>query len=80
MKEDVAWEVIRTAFRNSSELQVLLKNLKENCEANEYSTYARAIATVVDALNVQLISRVVSEHPVLGEKIESNLRAFGRID
>ena len=79
MEQKAAWKVIQTAFRCGRELQALLRFLKENCSTDEYQQYALAIATAVDAINVQLIDRSLKSRPELRQKIESDLAKFGQI-
>jgi hypothetical protein len=79
MQQDIAWRIIQAAFRCASDLQVLLKFLKENCDADEYRHYALGIAAAVDSINVQLTDRVLSAHPELANKIESDLAKFGHV-
>ena len=70
MKQETAWQVIRTVFRCSADLQSLLKVLKEECDPQNYRRYAAAVAASVDAINVQLMDRALNEHPDLRQRIE----------
>lgn len=79
MQQDVAWHIIRVVFRCSADLQSLLRILKENCDAEEYQHYARGVAAAIDAINVQLMDRVLADHPELTKRIESDLAKHGRI-
>ena len=79
MKQEIAWQVIRSAYRCSADLQVLMKVLKANCTADEYKPFAFAIATVIDTINVQLTDRVVEKNPELGKRIESDIAKYGRL-
>ncbi len=79
MQQDIAWQIIQVAYRCAADLQVLLKFLKENCNADEYRYYALGIAAAVDSINVQLTDRVLSTHPELADKIKSDLAKFGHI-
>jgi hypothetical protein len=74
-----AWQMIRTAYKCSAELQVLLRALKENCPPEEYRGHARAIAAAIDSLGVQLIDRAVQAYPDLQKRIESDIATYGRL-
>jgi hypothetical protein len=79
MTNEQAWRVVQVAFRSASELQELIGPLKQHCTAEEYRNYSRGIAASIDAINVQLLERVLSAHPELRAKIESDLARFGRV-
>ena len=79
MQQNTAWRVVQTAFRCGSDLQALLKFLRENCSAEEYSAFATGIASAVDKLNVELTDRALAARPELAKKIEADLAQFGRI-
>ncbi len=79
MDKATAWIIIQTAFRCGSDLQGLLRLLKDRCGPDEYKQFATGIATAIDAVNVQLIDRALAAHPDLKEKIESDLAHTGRI-
>jgi hypothetical protein len=79
MDEQTAWQIIRTSYRCSAELQDLLKLAKARCTAEEYKPIALAIATVIDTANTHLVDRAVAAHPGLGNKIESDIAKFGRL-
>lgn len=78
MDIDVARDIVRAAFRSSSELQQLLGVLKEHCRPDEYQDYARSIATAVDGIGVSLINKVLAEHPELSSEIEATIVKTGR--
>ena len=79
MSQDPAWRVIQTAFRTAAELQNLLAFLKEHCSPQDYRSYSSEIATAIDSINVQLTGRVLSVHPELEKRIETELANSGRI-
>jgi hypothetical protein len=78
MDVEMAREVVRAAFRSSSELERLLGPLKERCDPNEYRDYARAVAAAVDAIGVQLIKRMTTAYPELNSEIEASIVNHGR--
>ena len=80
MNEDLAWEIVRVAFRSSRELQDLLGLLKDRASADEYRTYSMGIARTMDAVNDSLLNPVIAAHPELADRIEAELDANGRID
>jgi hypothetical protein len=78
MDIDMARDVLRAAFRSSSELQSLLGPLKQRCNADEYTDYARGIAAAVDAIGVGLIKKATAAYPELTEEIEASIAKHGR--
>ena len=78
MDIETAREVVRAAFRSSSELQKLLGTLKGRCKPDEYQDYARNIAAAIDAIGVSLINKALVEHPELSSDIETGIAKEGR--
>lgn len=78
MDVEMAREVVRAAFRSSSELQELLRQLKPRCSPDEYQDYARGIAAAVDAIGVGLIGKAIAAHPELNSEIEASIAKHGR--
>ncbi len=70
--------VIQSAFRSGRELEGLLTLLKEHCKGDEYQTYAKAIATAIAAIHVEIVNRVTSTYPELETELESSIRKYGR--
>jgi hypothetical protein len=77
MDIETARDVVRAAFRSSSELQKLLDTLKERCRADEYQDYARNIAAAIDGIGVSLINKALVEHPELRPEIETSIAKDG---
>ena len=80
MNEELAWEIVRVAFRSSRELQDLLALLKDRASADAYQVYAPRIARAIDAINDALLNPATSAYPNLANRIEAELDAHGRID
>ena len=80
MEIEVARDVVRAAFRSSSELQQMLAFLKGRCRPEEYQVYARNIAAAIDAIGVSLINKTLAEHPELKSEIEASIAKTGRYD
>jgi hypothetical protein len=78
MDVDLARDMIRTAFRSSSELQNFLGVLKQRCSPEQYSDYARGIAAAIDAIGVALINKALAAHPELNAEVEAAIAAHGR--
>ena len=78
MDKKTARQVLQAAFRSGSELEGLLRVLKEKCAADEYQAYARGIASVIDSISVTLTNKVLAEHPELADEIEANLKRSDR--
>jgi len=77
MDIEVARDIVRAAFRSSSELQHLLGTLKARCRPDEYQDYARSIATAVDTIGTSLINKALAEHPELSAEIETSIAKSG---
>lgn len=80
MDVQTARDVVRAAFRASSELQTLLGTLKGRCRPDEYKGYARNIAAAIDAIGESLINKAIAEHPELKSEIEASIAKTGRCD
>jgi len=78
MDIDMARDVIRAAFRSSSELLNLLSTLKSRCRPDEYQEYARSIAAAVDAIGSSLTNKALAEHPELKSEIDASIAKTGR--
>jgi hypothetical protein len=78
MDIDMAREVVRAAFRSSSELERMLGPLRERCTPDEYRDYARGVAAAVDAIGVELIKRATAAYPELNSEIETSIVNHGR--
>jgi hypothetical protein len=78
MDINVARHVIRASFRSGRELEALLGLLKEHCGADEYRTYATAIATAVASIHLEIVNRITSSHPGLEDEIEAVVSKYGR--
>jgi len=78
MDIETARDVVRAAFRSSSELQTLLVSLRGRCRQDEYQDYARNIAAAIDAIGVSLINKALTEHPQLSAEIDAGIAEHGR--
>jgi hypothetical protein len=78
MQFDLARHVARAAFRSSRELSELVPFLKERLDECEYKSYAKAIGMVVAAIQVDLVNKLMADHPALKSEIESHLAEYGR--
>jgi hypothetical protein len=78
MDIDLARDMIRTAFRSSSELQSFLGILKQRCSPEQYRDYLRGIAAVIDAIGVALINKALAAHPELKAEVEAAIAEHGR--
>jgi hypothetical protein len=78
MNIDLARDVVRVAFRSSSELAELVPFLKSYLSAEEYSTYAKAIGLAVVSIQVDLMNKLVADHPGLEADIEASIAKYGR--
>lgn len=78
MEEDLARHVVRSVFRAERELAELMSFLKPNMETEEYKGYAKGIATAIDAINVNVLQKVLHVHPQLETEIETSLKKYDR--
>jgi len=78
MDIEMAREVVRAAFRSGSELERLLRPLKERCTPDEYRDYARGIAAAIDAIGVNLINKAIAAYPELNSEIDASITNHGR--
>jgi hypothetical protein len=78
MDVDLARDMIKTAFRSSSELQDFLGVLKRRCSLEEYKDYSRGIAAAIDAIGVALINKALAAHPELNAEVEASIARHGQ--
>lgn len=78
MDVQIARHVIRACFRSGSDLQRLLDLLKEQCPPEEYKIFAKAIATSMASIHVEIVNRVTSLHPELEREMEATIDKYGR--
>ena len=78
MEINLARDVVRTAFRASSELQQLLPRLKAACPEAEYRDLALGIGEAIDRIGVNLIDKAIAAHPSLKDEIDASIKEHGR--
>ena len=78
MNVDLARDMIKTAFRSSSELQSFLGVLRQRCSPEGYKDYSRGIATAIDAIGVALINKALAAHPELNAEVEASIASRGQ--
>jgi hypothetical protein len=78
MEKELARQLIRSAFRSSSELQSVLRLLKQQLPPADYKRYALAIASATDAINQALLNPALAEFPELSQEVEASLKKHGR--
>ena len=79
MTEALAWQMILAAYKCAADLQGLMRMLKERCPPGEYEGHARAIATSIASLNLNLVERALKAYPDLQKRIESDIADHGRL-
>jgi hypothetical protein len=77
MDISLARTVLRGAFRSADELQQLLPQLKEGCDPDEYASYAKAIATAVAEIALEVTNRIIADHPQLQAEVEESIARTG---
>ena len=78
MNIDIARHVARAAFKSSHELSELVPFLNDRLGAEEYAAYAKAIGLAVAAIQVDLMKKLVTDHPGLEAEIEASIAKHGR--
>ena len=78
MNIDIARHVARAAFKSSHELSELVPFLNDRLGAEEYAAYAKANGLAVAAIQVDLMNKLVADHPGLEAKIEASIEKHGR--
>jgi hypothetical protein len=78
MDINLARHVIQSCFGSARELEGLLVLLKEHCTADEYQTYAKAIATAIASIHIEIVNRITSSHPELEAELEASIAKYGR--
>ena len=78
MDINLARHVIQSAFRSGRELEGLLAVLKEHCKPDEYQTYAKAIATSIASIQLEIVNRITSSFPELETELEASIAKYGR--
>lgn len=78
MDIDVARHIVRTSFRSARDLESLLGLLKSHCGADEYQTYAKAIATAIASIHTEIVNKVTASYPALEAEIEADVKKHGR--
>ncbi len=51
----------------------MLPVIRERCPPEEYETYAKAIAACLAEASLQLMNRLLAEHPALEDEIEATM-------
>ena len=78
MDIELARDMIRAAFRSSSELQSFLRVLKQRCSPEQYKDYSRGIAAAIDAIGVALTNKALAAHPELNAEVEESIARHGQ--
>lgn len=73
MDVETTRDMLRAAFRNSSELQRLLAIFQQRRTPDEYRVHARRVARAIDTIGDTLINSAVAEHRQLGSKIDDRI-------
>ena len=78
MERDLGRHIVRSVFRAERELTDLLGVLKTSLNEEEYRSYARSVATAIDAINVHVLQKVLNGHPELTAEIDADLQRHER--
>ena len=80
MNIDIARHVARAAFKSSHELSELVPFLNNRLGAEEYAAYAKAIGLAVAAIQVDLLNKLVTDHPRLEAERPASQNTAGTSD
>jgi hypothetical protein len=75
---DLARHVARAVFLSSRELGELVPFLKDRLGAEEYAVYAKAIGSAIAALQLDVMNKLMTDHPGLEAEIEASITKYGR--
>ena len=78
MNIDIARHIARAVFRSSRELTELIPFLKDHLSAEEHAAYSKAIGSAVAAIQLDVMNKLLADHPALESEIEANLAKYGR--
>ena len=78
MEIGVARPVIRAVFRSEHELGNLLELLENHCNEAEYKIYAKAIASAIASINLEVMNRIIDAHPGLEAEIDASIKKYDR--
>lgn len=79
MKNELARHAARAAFRSSRELGDLLHLLKGELDETEYQGYAKAIATAIASIQLELVNKLTADHPGLQDEIDASIAKYDRM-
>jgi hypothetical protein len=78
MDINVARYVIRASFRSGRELEAIFDLLRNHCGAEGYRTFAKAVATAVASIQVEVVNQITAGHPELEDEIDAVIAKYGR--
>ena len=78
MDIDMARDIARAAFRSTRELGALVPILKDRLEPREFDSYAKAIASAIAGIQLDIVNRLIAEHPALEAEIETAINRTGQ--
>jgi hypothetical protein len=78
MNIEIAREIVRASFRSTRELGNLILDLKRSLSAEEHQIYAKAIATAIATIQLEVLNKATAQFPELEKEIEEKIEATGR--
>jgi hypothetical protein len=78
MDIEIARHVTRSVFSCTRELGGLVPFLKEYLNADEYPTYAQALASAIYAIQHEILDKLEADHPLLKAEIEASMKKYER--
>jgi len=78
MQIEIARHIARAAFSCTRELGDLVPFLKEHLNADEYPSYAKALASAICAIQREILDKLEADHPALKAEIEASMRKYER--
>lgn len=77
MNIEIARTIARAAFRSSRELGALIPILKNSLNDEEFRIHSKAIATAIASIQLEIVNKLIADHPNLEAEIESAIKRDG---
>jgi methylmalonyl-CoA mutase cobalamin-binding subunit len=77
MNIEVGRDIAKSAFRSTRELGNLILDLKGKLSADEHQSYAKAIATAIAGIQINVLNKAAADCPGLEEEIERAIEKTG---
>lgn len=79
MDKELARHVARETLGGWKSLTDLVPLLKQNCSADEYEIYKKAIGKISGDISTEILGTVFKAYPDLEKEMESNRQKYGAV-